>query len=95
MEDLQSNDKICEDATILIDKSQLIELKIPEKSIQIECSDEDQNEELIKELFKNGDVKVKDLKVGSWVQINLQKPCVMNGMGMVFAEKIGETFSKP
>jgi hypothetical protein len=33
MEDLKSNDKICEDATILIDKSQLIELKIPEKSI--------------------------------------------------------------
>jgi len=49
----------------------------------------------MKELFKNGDVKVKDLKVGSWVQINLKKPCVMNGMGMVFAEKIGETFSKP
>jgi hypothetical protein len=38
---------------------------------------------------------VKDLKVGSWIQINLKKPSVMNGMGIVFAEKVDDLIIKP
>jgi len=35
------------------------------------------------------------LKVGSWIQINLKKPSVMNGIGIVFAEKVDDLIIKP
>ena len=40
----------------------------------------------MKDLFKNQhDVKIKDVKVGSWIEVQLAKPVMMNGMGFTFS----------
>lgn len=50
---------------------------------------------MIKDLFQNeGNIKIS-LKPESWIEINLTKPRLMNGLGLVFNEVINGQVVKP
>ena len=78
--------RYCDDASVLIDKSQLIELKVPKQAMEVRCSDAETNLDLIKDLFENqnGLTTVSGLGPESWIEIDFKKPALINGMGFIF-----------